>query len=148
MSLLYMFQGLGSIIGPLIAGRWLARGEPSMRRFILVGYLAAAVCYIVFSQSENLGLVALTMIGAHAGGALVWVFSTTLLHIHTDDRYRGRVFAADLGLFMVTASAATYLTGWAIDNGISARTAALAVGLAMLAPALAWALRMRRQWEE
>ena len=28
----------------------------------------------------------------------MWVFSTTLLQLHTEDRFRGRVFSADLGL--------------------------------------------------
>src|SRR5208282_5706265 len=42
---------------------------------------------------------------AHAGGSTVWVFSTTLLQLHTDDRFRGRVFSADLGFSMLTIAA-------------------------------------------
>ncbi|MEZ5362259.1 MAG: MFS transporter [Bryobacterales bacterium] len=98
MSMLYMFQGLGSLIGPLIAGPFVGRDQGRMRKAVLVGYLAPAVAYAVFSQTENWALAGLCMMAAHAGGALVWVFSTTLLHLHTDDRFRGRVFAADFGL--------------------------------------------------
>jgi predicted MFS family arabinose efflux permease len=146
MSMLYMFQGLGSLIGPLIAGPFVQHDQRRMRIAVLIGYCAPALAYMAFSQTTNWALAGLCMTVAHAGGALVWVFSTTLLHLHTDDRFRGRVFAADFGLFMLTASVASYATGYAIDHGIAARTCALAVGAALTLPALAWALSLRRQW--
>ena len=146
MSILYMFQGLGSLVGPLIAGPFVRQNQRRMRTAVLIGYCAPALGYAVFSQTTNWALAGLCMTLAHAGGALVWVFSTTLLHLHTDDRFRGRVFAADFGLFMLTASFASYSIGYAIDHGIDARTCALAVGLAMTAPAAAWALSLRRKW--
>lgn len=147
MSLLFMFQGLGSILGPLLVGRKIAGLRSRMRLAALVGYLSAALGYMAFSRITNLLLAGLALTLAHAGGALVWVFSTTLLHFHTDDRFRGRVFAADLGLFMVTASLSTYAAGWAIDHGAAARSAAFAVGAALLVPAAAWAWSLRRGWE-
>ena len=147
MSMLYMFQGLGSLVGPLIAGPFVQKNQHRMRRAVLIGYCAPAVGYTVFSQTQHWALAGLCMTLAHAGGALVWVFSTTLLHLHTDDRFRGRVFAADFGLFMLTASLASYSVGYAIDHGIEARMCALAVGAAMLLPATAWALSLRRDWD-
>lgn len=148
MSMLYMFQGLGSLVGPLIAGPFVRQDQRRMRKAVLIGYCAPALAYVVFSQTQNWLLAGLCMTAAHAGGALVWVFSTTLLHLHTDDRFRGRVFAADFGLFMLTASLASYSVGYAIDHGIDARTCALAVGLAMVLPATAWALSLRRDWSK
>jgi len=147
MSVLFMFQGVGSIIGPLLVGPLVGARQSRMRWAVLGGYLTAGVCYMIFSKAESLATAGLCLVGAHAGGALVWVFSTTLLHLNTDDRFRGRVFAADLGLFMVTASVATYLCGWAIDYGVAARTAAFGVGLAMLFPSAAWALGIRTLWK-
>jgi hypothetical protein len=80
---------------------------------------------------------------AHMGGSTVWVFSTTLLQLHTEDRFRGRVFAADLGLGSLTFAVTAYLAGLFLDAGISARTVATSTGVLMLVPAaiLAWALR-------
>jgi hypothetical protein len=80
---------------------------------------------------------------AHMGGSTVWVFSTTLLQVHTEDRFRGRVFAADLGLGSLTFAVTAYLAGRFLDAGISARTVATGTGALMLVPAaiLAWALR-------
>lgn len=146
MGMLYMFQGVGSILGPLLAGPFVGFRQANMRWAVVAGYLAAGVCYVIFSGAETLSLAALCMIVAHAGGSLVWVFSTTLLHLNVEDRFRGRVFAADLGLFMVTASIAIYLCGWAIDQGVDVRVAAFGVGAAMSLPAIAWATAIRVLW--
>ena len=80
---------------------------------------------------------------AHAGGSTVWVFSTTLLQLHTDDRFRGRVFATDLGFSMFTIAAGAYLCGRLLDSGVTARTVATWTGLLMLVPAMLWAAAMR-----
>jgi predicted MFS family arabinose efflux permease len=80
---------------------------------------------------------------AHMGGSTVWVFSTTLLQLHTDDRFRGRVFSADLGFSMLTIAAGAYLCGRLLDSGVSARMVATCTGLVMLIPAVLWALAMR-----
>lgn len=73
----------------------------------------------------------------------MWVFSTTLLQLHTEDRFRGRVFAADLGLSMLTIAAGAYFCGRFMDRGVSARTVASSTGMIMLVPAALWALAMR-----
>ena len=80
---------------------------------------------------------------AHMGGSTVWVFSTTLLQLHTDDRFRGRVFSADLGFSMLTIAAGAYLCGRLLDAGVTARAVATGTGLVMLIPAAMWALAMR-----
>ena len=79
---------------------------------------------------------------AHAGGSTVWVFSTTLLQLRTDDRFRGRVFSADLGLASFTFATTAYLCGRFLDLGVSARTMATGTGFFMLVPAslLGWVL--------
>ena len=147
MATLFMFQGLGSVVGPLLAGPLVGERQGRMRWSILVGYLAAGSFYMAFSGARNLPLAWLSMVVAHAGGSIVWVFSNMLLYLNTEDRFRGRVFAADLGLFTVTASMAGYVCGRAIDLGVTARAATFAVGAAMLLPALAWAVGMRGLWD-
>ena len=52
---------------------------------------------------------------AHAGTSMNWVFSTTLVQNYTDDRFRGRVFAADVGLLTLSIAASSYLAGAATD---------------------------------
>ena len=73
----------------------------------------------------------------------MWVFSTTLLQLNTEDRFRGRVFAADLGFSMLTIAVGAYICGLFLDWGYSARTIAAATGMLMLLPAALWAWGMR-----
>jgi hypothetical protein len=83
---------------------------------------------------------------AHAGGSTVWVFSTTLLQLHSEDRFRGRVFAADLGLGSLSFAVTAYLAGVFLDLGFSVRTVAVSTGLIMLVPAAVFAVATR-QWK-
>ena len=147
MAMLFAFQGSGSILGPLVVGHRFSRSQPTMRVAVLVGYLAAGTGYMLFSQMEHVPAAGLCLVLAHGGGALVWVFSTTLLHFNVDNRYLGRVFAADMGLFMGTASVSTYVMGQILDAGVAARTGALGLGIAMLGPAVVWTLSLRRSWD-
>lgn len=147
MAMLFAFQGSGSILGPLVLGRRFIRSQPTMRAAVLVGYISAGCGYMLFSQTLFVPLAGLCLVLAHGGAALVWVFSTTLLHLNTEHRYLGRVFAADMGLFMGTASVSTFCMGQILDRGVPARTGALGMGIAMLGPALVWALSLRRSWD-
>ena len=118
-----------------------------MRWTVLMGYLAAGCGYMLFSQTLSMPLAGIFLVLAHAGAALVWVCSTTLLHLNTENQFLGRVFAADMGLFMATASVSTYCMGQLLDGGLAARTGALGLGFAMLGPAALWVLSLRRSWD-
>jgi MFS family permease len=146
MSILLGGRGLGALVGPLVAARWAGRSDHRLRFGILLGYLTIALGYGVLGASRTVWMAAACAMLAHAGGSTVWVFSTTLLQFHTEDRFRGRVFSADLGLGSLTFAVTAYLAGRFLDAGISARTVATSTGVLMLIPAaiLAFALRAGR----
>ncbi len=146
MSILLGGRGLGALVGPVVSARWAGQSDHRLRLGILFGYITIAFGYGVLGVSRSVWMAAACAMLAHAGGSTVWVFSTTLLQLHTDDRFRGRVFAADLGLASFTFAVTAYLAGRFLDAGISARTLAISTGVVMLLPAaiLAWALRLRR----
>jgi MFS family permease len=146
MSILLGGRGLGALVGPLIAARWAGHNDHRLRLGILFGYLVITVGYVMLGISPNVWMAAACATIAHAGGSTVWVFSTTLLQIHTEDRFRGRVFSADLGLGSFTFATTAYLCGRLLDTGISARAVSTATGAAMLIPAaiLSWALHAAR----
>lgn len=146
MSILLGGRGAGALVGPLIAARWAGQNDHRLRRGILCGYLTIAVGYGLIGVSRSVWTAAACAMLAHAGGSIVWVFSTTLLQLRTEDRFRGRVFSADLGLASFTFATTAYLCGHFLDLGISARTMAAGTGLFMLIPAalLAWVLRAAR----
>jgi MFS family permease len=143
MSILLGGRGVGALAGPLVAARWAGRSDHRLRLGILFGYLTIAVGYCVLGVSRSVWMAAGCAVLAHAGGSTVWVFSTTLLQLHTDDRFRGRVFSADLGLASLTFAVTAYICGRFLDAGISARTVAIGTGALMLVPAALLALALR-----
>ncbi len=149
MSILLGGRGVGALVGPLVAARWADRSDQRLRWGILLGYLTISAGYGVLGASRTVWMAAACAMLAHAGGSIVWVFSTTLLQLHTEDRFRGRVFAADLGLGSLTFAVTAYLAGLFLDSGFSARTVATTTGLLMLIPAgiLALAFRARPSTE-
>jgi len=143
MSLLLGARGLGALIGPLYSARLAGQSDRRLRLGILWGYVIVAVGYTALGVAGNVWLACLCVILAHCGGSTVWVFSTTLLQLHTGDRFRGRVFAADMALSMLTIAIGAYLCGVFLDWGFSVRAVAIATGLVMLIPVCLWGLALR-----
>jgi len=144
MSMLLGARGLGALLGPLITAPWASHLRPRLENAILWGYLGAATGYTLLGVTGHLWMACLCVMIAHFGSSIVWVFSTTLLQLQTEDRFRGRVFAADLGLSMFTIAAGAYLAGRFVDAGFAARHVASASGILMLIPVLLWGLTIRR----
>jgi MFS family permease len=145
MSLLLGARGLGALLGPLLAAPWAGHWKHRLEVAIFWGYLAAAAGYTLLGVSGHLWQACLCVMLAHSGGSIVWVFSTTLLHLQSDDKFRGRVFAADLGLCMFTIAAGAYLAGRFVDWGFAARNVASVAGMLMLIPAALWGLSIRNR---
>jgi len=143
MSILLGGRGIGALVGPLVSARWAGQRDRRLRLGILFGYLTIAAGYGSLGASRSVWMAAACALLAHAGGSTVWVFSTTLLQLHTEDRFRGRVFATDLGFSMLTIAAGAYICGKFLDWGISTRVVAMYTGLAMLLPASLWAWILR-----
>lgn len=142
MSLLMGARGVGALIGPLVAAPWAGHHEGRLRWGILLGYLIVGVGYTALGGAANVGIACLCIVLAHCGGSTVWVFSTTLLQLRSEDRFRGRVFAADNAFCMLIIAAGAYGSGIFLDAGVSARWLATATGLLMLIPASLWGWAM------
>ncbi len=140
MSLLLGARGLGALLGPFMAAPWAGHWKHRLEVAIFWGYLASAAGYALLGVSGHLWQACLCVMLAHFGGSIVWVFSTTLLQMQSDDKFRGRVFAADLGLCMFTIAAGAYLAGRFVDWGFAARHVASVAGMVMLIPAAWWGL--------
>jgi MFS family permease len=143
MSILLGGRGLGALVGPLISARWAGSSDHRLRLGILFGYITISAGYCVLGASRSVWMAAVCAMLAHAGGSTVWVFSTTLLQLHTEDRFRGRVFAADLGLGSLTFAVTAWLAGHFLDSGFSARSVATSTGIMMLVPATILGVALR-----
>jgi MFS family permease len=139
MSLLMGARGVGALIGPLVSGYWAGRRQTRMRRGILFGFLCVTVGYGLLSVAPDIGTALLFVILAHAGASTVWVFSTTMLQLQTEDRLRGRVFSAEFACLVTAIALSTHLCGVAVDRGIPVQQVSLGIGLVILIPALLWA---------
>ncbi|HZQ69684.1 MAG TPA: MFS transporter [Terriglobales bacterium] len=139
MSMLMAARGVGAMLGPLAASPSAGDRENRLRLWILVGYVADAIGYFGLGFARSVFAACSWIVLAHSGGSVVWVFSTTLLQLSTEDRYRGRVFAADNAISMLTIAVGAFLVSVFLDHGVSAKTLASAAGVSMLLPATLWA---------
>jgi MFS family permease len=147
MSLLMGARGVGALLGPLISARWAGQMESRLRLGILFGFVAGVIGYLSLGASASMQMAFLAVVIAHAGGSTIWVFSTTLLQTHTEDRFRGRVFSADYAFLVLTMSLVSYVAGQLIDLGISPRQLATMTGVFGLLPLCVWAFALRL-WKE
>jgi len=143
MSLLMGARGIGALTGPVFSARIAGNTQSNLRLAVLFGFIIGGIGYVFLGNLQNVWIAVVVIVLAHSGTATVWVFSTTLLHLHTDDRFRGRVFGAELAISMLVLAAAAFIAGHEIDMGVSPRAVAVATGLTMAIPAIGWGCAMR-----
>jgi MFS family permease len=147
MSALYAARGVGTALGPMFTRRFYSETRQQMQRAIGVSFLFAGAFYVAFGWEGRFTLALLWLAVAHAGGSVLWVFSTVLLQSSVEDEFRGRVFAAELMLMTLAMAASNYATGEALDRfQVSPRVVAAAIGLFFLLPGALWLLT-RRWWD-
>jgi hypothetical protein len=148
IGVLYGARGVGAGIGP-IALRWILGQEPrTMRRMIGPAFFMVGLFYVGLAGAPSLPLAALSVLFAHFGGSVLWVFSTVLLQMEVPDRFRGRVFAAELALVTLVTSLSSYWTAFGLDHaGWSPRTLAFVLGILFCIPGMLWLL-IDARWRE
>ncbi len=140
IGLLYAGRGLGALVGPFLI-RPLAGSDPvKMRRVIVMSFIIQAIGYTIFAGSPVIGiwLAALALILGHLGGGINWTASALLLQEVVPDKYRGRVFAIDLGISSLVQAVSTLAFSLALQVGIAPVWLALAGAVVWLIFGLAW----------
>ena len=148
IGVLYGARGVGAGLGP-IALRWIVGQTPHrLRQTIGPAFFVVGIFYIALAGAPSLALAALCVLCAHFGGSILWVFSTVLLQLEVPDRFRGRVFAAELALVTLVTSVSGYWTGYELDHvGRSPRTLSFVLGALFCLPGVLWLLILAR-WHE
>jgi hypothetical protein len=147
IGVLYAARGIGAGIGPILARAWLGQQPDEMRRAIAPSYFLVSVFYLMLSWSPTILLASAAVIGAHAAGSVLWVFSTVLLQISVPDRFRGRVFSAEIALLMIISAASSYVCAYAMDAwDASPFVLTRVLGVVFVLPAVGWLLIERRQF--
>ena len=147
IGVLYAARGIGAGIGPILARAWLGQQPDEMRRAIAPSYFLVSVFYLMLSWSPTILLASAAVIGAHAAGSVLWVFSTVLLQMSVPDRFRGRVFSAELALLMIISAASSYVCAYAMDAwGASPFVLTRVLGVVFVLPAVGWMLIERKHF--
>jgi len=147
IGVLYAARGIGAGIGPIMARAWLGQQPDEMRRAIAPSYVLVALFYLMLSWSTTIGLASVAVIGAHAAGSVLWVFSTVLLQLSVPDRFRGRVFSAELALLMIVSALSSFVCGYALDTwGLSPFLLTRVLGVLFVLPTLGWLIIERRHF--
>jgi MFS family permease len=147
IGVLYAARGVGAGIGPILARAWLGQQPDEMRRAIAPSYFLVSVFYLMLSWSPNILFAGAAVVGAHAAGSVLWVFSTVLLQMSVPDRFRGRVFSAELALLMIISAASSYACAYAMDAwSVSPFALTRVLGMIFVVPAVGWLLIERRHF--
>jgi hypothetical protein len=97
--------------------------------------------YVGLAAAPTLSIAALCVLLAHFGGSVLWVFSTVLLQMEVPDRFRGRVFAAELAFVTLVTSLSSYFTAYGLDHGgWSPRGLSFVLGVLFCIPGALWLL--------
>jgi MFS family permease len=148
IGVLYAARGVGAGLGP-VALRWILGQQPrTLRRAIAPAFFTVGLFYAALAGAPTLTLAAMAVLCAHVGGSILWVFSTVLLQMEVPDRFRGRVFAAELAFVTLITSLSSYGTAFALDRiGWSPRMLSFTLGVLFCIPGSLW-LAILSRWHE
>ena len=148
IGVLYGARGIGAGFGP-IALRWILGQQPRRLRLTIgPAFFVVGAFYVALAGAPTLAIAAICVLLAHFGGSILWVFSTVLLQLEVPDRFRGRVFAAELALVTLVTSASSYWTAYELDTlGRSPRTLSFTLGLLFSVPGVIWMI-IQSRWRE
>lgn len=139
IGILYAARGLGAGLGAWVVKAWLGSDERRLARGIAPAYAFVGLCYSGLALAPSIWFAALSIVGAHAAGSVLWVASTVLLQLNVPDHLRGRVFAIDLAGLTFMTGASGYVTAFALDHSsLGPRALAGVIAGLFLIPASIW----------
>ncbi|GIV58830.1 MAG: MFS transporter [Rhodothermaceae bacterium] len=140
IGVLFAARGFGTGVGPVLARAFFR----DRRRWpVLIGACIAfsGLCYGVVGGMPWTFAVAVFVVAAHATSGANWVLSTVLLQERSADRYRGRVFATEWLLIMLTDAVSILAASLLLEAGVlSLRGGFLVFAALQVASGLAWLL--------
>ncbi|MEN8240343.1 MAG: MFS transporter [Chloroflexota bacterium] len=116
LGIMFAAAGLGSIIGPLIARVFSGTTSGQLRGLIQKSYLLIPLGWIIFALAPSLWVVCVGAAVRMMGVSINWTYSNVLIQYQVPDRFLGRVFSIDLGLFTLANSTSVLLTGIFLDS--------------------------------
>jgi len=146
LGIMYSVFGLGAIVGPLIFNRFNDGSIKVMRRLMLVAFVGTVIAWLTLSSAFTFVLLCIGLFIRAICGSVTWTYSTIALQKSVPNAYLGRVFSLDMAGFYLATVISTLAHGYFIDvvGSDSVRLIALGTGVVALAPAILWAVLVRR----
>ncbi|MCB0209810.1 MAG: MFS transporter, partial [Anaerolineae bacterium] len=116
LGLIYFVVGLGTGLGPIVAQRFSKDSVWPMYYAILIAYGAMGIGCLLLGWAPTLAIVLVATFIRTIGTGINWVYSSSLIQMRVPDKFLGRIFAFDLAMTTLAASASTFWGGWAKDT--------------------------------
>ena len=116
IGILYSARGLGAALGPVLVRRIFGESSSALQWAIAGAFFLKAFSYLFIAQSNNLWTLSLGVGFATLFGSIIWVFSSSLIHLSAPDNYLGRVFSFELALLTLVMGFSNWGVGFAVDE--------------------------------
>jgi MFS family permease len=150
ISFLWGCRGLGTLLGPFMARAYAGEDSERMKRSLTFAYFFAPAMYVaIWLGPQTWWYTGALVFVAHLAGSTLWVISTVLLQQIVPESYRGRTFAAELGLVMFSSAMSQIAYALLIDYGVLSLWACFLVApIVCLLPAWVWLRNRHRERQE
>jgi hypothetical protein len=139
IGVLLGMRGVGALLGPLVARRVGGDAPPFLEAAIGAGYAVTALAWLAFAGSPSWWVAAAFLALAHTGVSLQWSFSSALITLAVEDRFRGRIFSLDMMAQQILLAGSAWAGGWLLDRTqVSPRWLMAGCSVLLAASGLAW----------
>lgn len=139
IGVLYSARGLGAALGPLLVKRFFGETANVLHWSIAAAFFLKALSYFFIASSENLWTLSFGVAAATFFGSIIWVFSSSLIHLSTPDHYLGRVFSFELAIMTLVMGISNWGVGFAVDDlGMTSNEVAFWMAGLVALPGLSW----------
>ena len=140
IGLLFCIRGIGTGVGPILA-RNLFENRKTWPALLGSCVVISGLFYTTVGTNAALIWIVIAIFSAHAASGATWVLSTVLLQERSEDRFRGRVFASDWLLVLLTDSVSILSASLLLEFQILTLNAAFTLFAAIqILCGLAWLL--------
>ena len=139
IGIMYSSRGIGAAVGPILVKHLFGESSRALRLSIFACFLLSAASYVLFAQSESLFGACLGIGLATLFGSVIWVFSSSLIHLEADEKFLGRIFSTEMGLLTLVMGVSNWGVGYAVDHlSLSLQTVTLWIAGLLAIPGLLW----------
>jgi predicted MFS family arabinose efflux permease len=144
VGLLFAARGLGALIGPFVLRRalthpaWLLPG-------LAVSMSVYGLMYLAVGAAPWFPLLLACVVLAHLAAGGNWMMSNFALQAEVPDALRGRVFATDVMIALLSVAASQLIVGAFVDR-VDPRLLVAICGAVTLVYAAGWAAATRSWW--